>query len=91
VAGWNINAAFGYVHEGTNTNPGASPDGSDCNPTSSGFGCAGDGIERPPSGRQGPDPTSPLIPPDNQTESPYNQGSIKSNYVMFAVGFSKGF
>ena len=87
--GWQATAGFGYIHEGTNTNPGAAPDGSDCNPTSTGFGCAGDGNERPVGDRQGPDPTSPLIPADNQTESPYNQGSITSHYLMFMVGFSK--
>ncbi|HEU4616092.1 MAG TPA: outer membrane protein transport protein [Kofleriaceae bacterium] len=90
ASSWQLSAGFGYIHEGTNTNPGASPDGSDCNPTSTGFGCAGDGIERPVEDRQGPDPTSPLIPADNQTESPYNQGSIKSHYLMFMIGFSKG-
>jgi len=91
VAGWNINAAFGYVHEGTNTNPGANADGSDCNPTSSMLGCAGTGADRPLSDRQGPDPTNPLLTPNFQAENPYNQGSITSNYVMFAIGFSKGF
>lgn len=91
TAGWQVSAGFGYVHEGTNTNPGAAPDGSDCNPTSASFGCLGMNMERPPSQRQGPDPTSPLIPPDNQTESPYNQGSIKSHYIMFMLGFSKNF
>jgi long-subunit fatty acid transport protein len=33
TAGWQINAGFGFIHEGTNTNPGAAPNGTDCNPT----------------------------------------------------------
>jgi long-subunit fatty acid transport protein len=92
VSGWLVNASFGYVHEGTNTNPGAKPDGSDCNPIStdaSSFGCLGTGAARDPSERQGPDPTNPLLTPDTQAENPYNQGSITSHYMMFSVGFSK--
>lgn len=87
--GWQVSAGFGYVHEGTNTNPGAAPDGSDCNPTSAMLGCAGNGSDRPPADRQGPDPTNPLLTPNFQAENPYNQGSIKSHYLMFMLGFSK--
>jgi long-subunit fatty acid transport protein len=91
--GWKINAGFGYVHEGTNTNSGASADGSDCNPTEAGLGtmpgCGAGGAVRPPADRHGPDPTNPLIQPDVQAENPYNQGSIKSKYVMFMLGFTK--
>lgn len=90
TAGWQINAGFGYVHEGTNSNPGAAPDGTDCNPTESSFGCSGDGTMRDPADRQGPDPTNPLLTPNTQFENPYNQGSIKSHYLMFMLGFSKG-
>jgi long-subunit fatty acid transport protein len=89
ASSWQVSAGFGYVHEGTNTNPGAAPNGSDCNPTESSFGCNGDGSMRPPADRQGPDPTNPLLTPDTQFENPYNQGSIKSHYVMFMLGFSK--
>lgn len=87
---WQVSAGFGYVHEGTNTNPGAAPDGSDCNPTSAMLGCSGSGADRPPADRHGPDPTNPLLTPDFQAENPYNQGSIKSHYLMFMLGFSKG-
>jgi hypothetical protein len=45
---------------------------------------------RNPADRQGPDPTNPLLTPDTQFENPYNQGSIKSHYLMFMMGFSKG-
>jgi len=91
VNGWQINAGFGYVFEGTNENPGAKADGSDCNPTSAMLGCTGTGAERPPTDRQGPDPTNPLLTPDTQAENPYNQGSITSHYLMFMLGFAKGF
>jgi long-subunit fatty acid transport protein len=90
TAGWQINAGFGYIHEGKNTNPGANADGTDCNPTESSFGCLGTGADRPPEDRQGPDPTNPLLTPNTQFENPYNQGSIKSHYLMFMLGFSKG-
>ncbi len=89
-----VNAGGGVVLEGTNTNPGASSDGSDCNPTSAAgtIGCSGDGnTNRPLEDRQGPDPTNPLITPGLQTENPYNQGTFKSHYVLLMVGFSTWF
>ena len=89
-----INAGGGVVLEGTNTNPGASADGSDCNPTSAAgtIGCSGDGqTNRPLEDRQGPDPTNPLITPGLQTENPYNQGTFKSHYILFMIGFSTWF
>lgn len=89
MPGWQVSAGFGYIHEGTNKNPGASPDGTDCNPTESSFGCTGDGNMREQADRQGPDPTNPLLTPETQFENPYNQGSIKSHYLMFMLGFSK--
>jgi long-subunit fatty acid transport protein len=85
---WQVNAGFGYVHEGSNRNPGANPDGTDCNPTEADFFCAG-GAPRPPADRQGPDPTNPLLTPDTQFENPYNQGTIRSRYLMFMMGFTK--
>jgi hypothetical protein len=86
---WQVSAGFGFVHEGTNTNPGAAADGSDCNPTPQmPVGCGAGGQLRPPTDRLSP--TNPLIDADNQADSPYNQGSITSNYVMFMLGFSKG-
>jgi len=89
---WEVNLGAGYVYEGTSMNPGASPDGSDCNPTSAGvIGCAGTGQNRPLDERQGPDPTSPLVEPNFQAENPYNQGTFESSYVMFMLGFSTWF
>ncbi|MBA3456863.1 MAG: outer membrane protein transport protein [Deltaproteobacteria bacterium] len=93
-----INLGGGFVYEGTNTNPGAKADGSDCNPTlaAGNLGCraAGDpgsGQDRPINERQGPDPTNPLLQPPFQTENPYNQGSYKSHYLLFMLGFSTWF
>lgn len=91
VNGWQINAGLGYIHEGENENPGANADGSDCNPTESSLGCSGTGANRPRDQRQGPDPTNPLLTPDTQFENPYNQGTFKSHYLMFMLGFTKGF
>ncbi len=87
---WQVNAGFGYIHEGTNTNPGAAADGSDCNPTAqTGGGCGPGASVQAAKDRQGPDPTNPLVGPDAQAESPYNQGSITSHYLTFLLGFSK--
>ncbi len=88
---WRINAAFGFVHERTNTNPGANADGTDCNPTSAMLGCSGTGADRPVGDRQGPDPTNPLLTPNFQAENPYKQGSITSHYLMFSIGYSQNF
>lgn len=82
---WQINAGFGYIHEGTNTNAGT------CNPTQAVLGCVGDGTMNPLEERTGPDPTNPLLTPETQFENPYNQGSIKSHYLMFMLGMAKSF
>jgi hypothetical protein len=88
---WELNAGAAVVLEGTQTNPGASPDGSDCNPTRTTLSCPGTTGPRPLDERQGPDPTNPLLTPENQFENPFNQGSIKSHYLMFMLGFSTWF
>lgn len=81
----------GYVHEGTNTNPGANDDGSDCNPTLATLACNGSNASRPLPERKGPDPSNPLIDPAFQAENPYNQGSIKSHYILLMLGWTKWF
>lgn len=88
---WELDAGAGVVLEGKQTNPGASPDGSDCNPTRMMPSCPGTTGPRPLEERQGPDPTNPLFTPENQFENPFNQGSIESHYLMFMVGFSTWF
>lgn len=84
---YEIDLGAGYVHEGKNTNGGA------CNPTSAiGMqGCIGNGSENPLDERSGPDPINPLIVPNAQAESPVNQGTIESSYLLFMVGVSTWF
>ncbi|MBX3161314.1 MAG: outer membrane protein transport protein [Deltaproteobacteria bacterium] len=89
---WELNIGGGAVLEGTNTNPGAGPGGALCNPTRNDpSGCVGDGSSHPPADRQGPDPTNPLFAPEVQFENPFNQGTIKSNYVLFMLGYTRFF
>ncbi len=83
-----IDLGFGYVHEGTQDNPG------DCNvlsdtPTTN--GCGNNGDEREVPDRTGLDPISPLSRPEEQTESPVNQGTIKSHYTLFMLGATTWF
>ncbi len=83
-----IDLGFGYVHEGTQDNPG------DCNvlldtPTTN--GCGNNGDEREVPDRTGLDPISPLSTPEQQTESPVNLGTIKSHYVLFMLGATTWF
>lgn len=88
---WELNVGGGAVLEGENTNPGAQAGGGDCNPTSGSIGCLGNDQQRPLDQRQGPDPTSPLLEPKDQFENPYNQGTIKSHYLLFMLGFTTWF
>lgn len=83
-----IDVGFGYVHEGTQDNPG------DCNVLSTNLdelGCANDGNERAVPDRTGIDPISPLSTPEQQIESPVNQGTIKSHYTLFMLGATTWF
>lgn len=85
---WQIDAGFGVVLEGSNDNPG------DCNPISpqpGDLGCNRDGVQAPIDERQGPDPINPLLVPEQQLQSPVNQGVIKSHYVMFMLGATASF
>src|SRR4029079_2916727 len=79
-----IDVGGGFVYEGTNSNPGT------CNvlvddPTMK--GCAHDGNERSIDQRQGPDPISPIVRTEEQTECPVALGDYKSHYVLFMLGF----
>jgi long-subunit fatty acid transport protein len=82
-----VNLGAGYIFEGENTNSGT------CNPMpvtgQPAPGCRGDGGENPPEDRRGPDPINPLI--TDQAESPVNQGTFESNYLLFMVGVSTWF
>lgn len=85
-----INAGGGAILEGSPSNNG------ECNPISTQpdmKGCNGDGIEHPVGspGRQGPDPTNPLVLPSQQTEAPVNRGTYTSHYVLFMLGATTWF
>src|SRR5262249_19280025 len=85
---WSFDAGFGFILEGSRTN------NRNCNPTAAMPGCSGTG-DAPVEGwsstgpfRQGPDPINPILTPAVQAESPVNQGTYTSHYVMFMVGAS---
>lgn len=80
-----LNIGGGYIYQGKNTNDGT------CNPTPPDRGCRADGSENPIENRNGPDPESPLVPTISQLESPFNQGTLESNYVLFMIGMSTWF
>jgi long-subunit fatty acid transport protein len=83
-----INAGFGYIFEGSPSNPGT------CNPTSMSLGCRGDGTENPvtePPTRKGPDPILPIVGAEQQQENPVTQGDYKSHYILIMLGVSTWF
>ncbi len=80
-----VDVGGGAIFEGSNSN------GGDCNPTKVQLGCVGDGSEHPIDNRDGPDPINPVITPSNQFENPVTQGTYKSHYVLFMLGFSTWF
>lgn len=83
-----VNAGFGYVYEGTNDNPG------NCNPLDSGppgQGCDANMQAQPVADRSGPDPITPIIDAERQSENPVTQGTYESSYTMLLVGFSTWF
>jgi hypothetical protein len=80
-----VTAGAGFVYEGSRTNAGT------CNPTSNAPGCSGTGQDTPQPQRTGPDPINPLLTPDVQAQSPYNQGTMTSKYVLLMLGVSTWF
>ena len=88
-----FDAGFGVILEGTRTA------NRNCDPTAgAGMGCAGNGQDAQVAGwsptgpfRQGPDPINPIIAPNVQAESPVNQGTFTSHYLMFMLGASTWF
>ena len=82
---YEVNVGGGAILEGTNVNAG------DCNPTKTALGCVGDGSEHVFTDRNGPDPINPIITPSNQFENPVTQGTFKSNYMLFMLGFTTWF
>ncbi len=85
-----IDAGFGGVLEGTRT------DDRTCNPTAADQGCGGTpgypasptGTDLPQNEQKGPNPVNPLIDSTHQAESPVNEGTYKSHYLMFMLGAS---
>jgi long-subunit fatty acid transport protein len=88
---WELDLGMSYIYEGTTKNGGANADGTDCNPTRVDLFCAGQNQDRPLNQRQGPDPTDPLLPVNLQKENPVNQGTFKSHYLLFMLGYSHWF
>lgn len=86
---WEASIGGGAILEGTNTNSG------NCNPTPTAMqtqpGCAPDGSEQAIEDREGPDPINPIVVPEQQAEDPVTQGTFKSNYVLFMLGFTTWF
>ncbi len=82
-----VNAGFGYVYEGTNDNPG------NCNPIEGTprQGCGAGMAEEPIEDREGPDPITPIIDAERQSQNPVVQGTYESSYTMLLLGFSTWF
>jgi long-subunit fatty acid transport protein len=86
-----IDAGFGYVHEGTRS------DSRNCNPVINASppplytGCSSSGEQQPLEDREGPSPINPIVNPGAQLESPVNQGTYKSSYIMIMFGASTWF
>jgi long-subunit fatty acid transport protein len=81
-----IDAGFGFIYEGTQSNKGT------CNPqVDSELGCNGDGVEQAIEDRSGPDPIFPLVLPPFQKESPVALGDYKAHYLMFMLGMKTWF
>ena len=83
-----INAGFGFIYEGSPSNPGT------CNVTDVApdkRGCNNDGVQQAIADRDGVDPINPIVTPDQQLESPVTQGDYQSHYVMFMLGVSTWF
>ena len=90
---WSLDAGFGVILEGTRTS------NRNCNPTgqTGSLGCNGtseapvDGYNQGHPSRTGPDPADPVIGPAFQVESPVNQGTFTSHYIMIMLGASTWF
>jgi long-subunit fatty acid transport protein len=90
TAKFQFDAGVGVILEGTRT------DSRTCNPTGDpgSMGCGPGGAENVGAtfgDRQGPDPINPILNPDVQAESPVNEGTYKSHYLIFTIGMSTWF
>ncbi|MBA3821306.1 MAG: outer membrane protein transport protein [Deltaproteobacteria bacterium] len=86
---WEVSIGGGAILEGTNTNEG------NCNPTpvtgNTQPGCGPGDSQQVIDEREGADPINPIVVPEQQAESPVTQGTYKSHYVLFMLGFSTWF
>jgi long-subunit fatty acid transport protein len=88
-----LDAGFAVILEGTRG------DARTCDPTASMEGCAGTpgysggtpGQDNPVGQRKGPDPINPIVIPAVQAESPVNEGTFKSHYLLMMLGASYHF
>jgi long-subunit fatty acid transport protein len=79
-----VSAGGGVILEGSPSNPNVGGGAEPCNPTNLEPGC---GVDE----RQGPDPINPVLSPDQQLESPVNQGDFTSHYLLFMLGVTTWF
>jgi long-subunit fatty acid transport protein len=84
---WQIDVGGGFVYEGSRYNGSDPP----CNPTVEAPSCSGADDPVDLEDRTGPDPVTPTLEPGRQFESPFNQGTYKSRYVLLALGVSTWF
>jgi long-subunit fatty acid transport protein len=82
---YEISLGGGAILEGSPSNPNVGGGGAPCNPTTADGTCNGSTVH------QGPDPINPIVPPDQQTLNPVNQGDYKSHYLMFMLGVTAWF
>ncbi|RMH43651.1 MAG: hypothetical protein D6689_04705 [Deltaproteobacteria bacterium] len=86
---WRIELGGGYVWEPDRTVP------DDCKPPSGPTrddpGCQPGGVETPVADRSRPDPAQPLTGANNQIESPFNAGTVRSHYVLLHAGVTAWF
>ncbi|HEY0254238.1 MAG TPA: hypothetical protein VGC41_22070, partial [Kofleriaceae bacterium] len=90
---WSFDAGFAVILEGSRTNKG------NCNPSGNvgDTGCNNgnalpvDGYNGSGPSRTGADPTLPTFYADQQLDSPVNQGTFTSHYLMLMLGASTWF
>jgi len=83
IGRFSIDLGGGAVLEGTREV------GSGCNPPDGDTGC--DGRVTAVADRTQPDPVQPLSVPGGQKQSPFNDGTYKSHYVVFMLGLTAAF
>ena len=82
-----VDVGGGFVYEGSREV------GDGCNPTWGQEGCGDpdNNTSAPVEDRNAPDPAQPPVRPNEHNQSPFNQGTYESHYLMFMLGFSTWF